>query len=213
MPSVIKKYSELGAQSENIIFKITKTKNIRIAIKSNLQITVSFSRYCSLKKAQKFFESKIIWAKNSLQKLAYRQTIYQREALPQLSAEDFLAKNHYLILRCRELAQIHNFSLRKIILRRQKTLWGSCSSQNNISLNSNLAFLKDELIDYVILHELVHTKVKNHSRKFWDELERVLPNSRMLNRELKNIKLHQDQCPQPSLSELARQLKYNQLQF
>ena len=213
MPNVVKKYSELGAKSENVVFKITATKNIRIAIKSDLQITVSFSRYCSLKKAQAFFESKIIWAHNSLQKLTQRAKANYQQTLPNLSAEEFLAKNHYLILRCRELAKIHNFSLRKIILRRQKTLWGSCSAQNNISLNSNLAFLKDDLIDYVILHELVHTKVKNHSRKFWDELEKVLPGSRILNRELKNIKLHQDQCPQPSLSELARQPKYNQRQF
>ncbi len=212
MPNVIKKYPELGAKSENVVFKITKTKNIRIAIKSDLQITVSFSKYYSLKKAQTFFESKIIWAYNSLQTLARRQETHQ-QALPKLSAEEFLAKNHYLILRCRQLAELHNFSMRKIILRRQKTLWGSCSAQNNISLNANLVFLKDELIDYVILHELVHTKVKNHSRKFWDELEKVLPNSRMLNHELKNIRIRQDQCPQPSLSGLARQPKYNQLPF
>jgi predicted metal-dependent hydrolase len=41
----------------------------------------------------------------------------------------------------------------------------------------------------VILHELAHTKVKNHSRKFWDELERVLPNSKKLNHELKNCRI------------------------
>ncbi|MES2677814.1 MAG: M48 family metallopeptidase [Pseudomonadota bacterium] len=216
MLKVIKKYPELGTKSENVFFKITKTKNIRIAIKSDLQITVSFSRYCSLKKAQTFFESKLIWAYNSLQTLAQRQKIHnqkEQQIFPKLSAEEFLAKNHYLILRCRQLAQIHNFSPRKIILRRQKTLWGSCSVENNISLNANLVFLKDELIDYVILHELVHTKVKNHSRKFWEELEKILPGSRALNRELKNIRPHLDQYQQPSLNELVRQPKYNQLPF
>ena len=174
MKPLSKQYSDLGEKSKNVIFKITKTRNIRIAIKSDLQITVSFSKYCSLKKAQEFFESKLVWVWNSL---------------PKLTAEEFLAKNHYLILRCRQLAQIHNFSIKRIILRRQKTIWGSCSAQNNISLNANLAFLKDELIDYVILHELVHTKVKNHSRKFWDELERVLPNSKILNQQLKGMRL------------------------
>ena len=192
MKPLSKQYSDLGEKSKNVIFKITKTRNIRIAIKSNLQITVSFSKYCSLKKAQEFFESKLVWVWNSLQKLEKRQEIYHRHsqaALPKLTAEEFLAKNHYLILRCRQLAQIHNFSIKRIILRRQKTIWGSCSAQNNISLNANLAFLKDELIDYVILHELVHTKVKNHSRKFWDELERVLPNSKILNQQLKGMRL------------------------
>jgi len=173
-----------------VIFKITKTKNIRISIKSNLQITVSFNKYCSLKKARQFFESKIIWVQNSLQRMAKRQEIRQNKIeLPKLTPAEFLAKKHYLILRCRQLAEKHNFTIKKIILRQQKTIWGSCSARNNISLNANLVFLKDELIDYVILHELVHTKVKNHSKKFWDELEKVLPDSGVLNKELRFFSL------------------------
>ncbi len=188
MQTVIKKYSELGTKSENIIFKITNTRNIRISIKQDLQITVSFSKRCSLKKAQEFFESKIIWVHNSLQKMEKRQQIRHSNAkqnLPTLSSEEFQDKKHYIILRCKELAQMYDFKIKKIILREQKTIWGSCSFHNNISLNSNLALLKNELIDYVILHELAHTRVKNHSRRFWDELGKVLPNYHELNRELK----------------------------
>ncbi len=187
---IIQKYHELGKESENVIFKITKTKNIRIAINHNLQITVSFSESHSLKKAIVFFESKIIWVLNSLHKLAKRQQVrqnYHQKTSLKLSAEEFLAKNHYLILRCRNLAEKHNFAIKKVILRRQKSIWGSCSAHNNISLNSSLVLLKDELIDYVILHELVHTRIKNHSRKFWDELEKVFPNSRVFDKELKRF--------------------------
>jgi len=192
MQSTIKNYPELGEGSQKVIFKITKTKNIRIAIKCNLQITVSFSKHCSLKKAQAFFESKMIWTQNSLQKLTKRLEIRQQRqpSFMALDEQELLDRNHYLILRCRQLAQIHNFSMRKIILRRQKTIWGSCSVKNNISLNSNLSFLRNDLIDYVILHELVHTKIKNHSKNFWEESGRVLPNAKILNRELKKITLH-----------------------
>ena len=56
----------------------------------------------------------------------------------------------------------------------QKTRWGNCSGKNNISLNVNVVFLSGELQDYVLLHELVHTKVKNHSRKFWAELDKYI---------------------------------------
>jgi predicted metal-dependent hydrolase len=190
--TTIQKYPELGAQSENVTVKITKTRNVRIAIKQDLQIVVSFSKYYSRKKAQQFFESKIIWVSNSLQKMAKRQEIRTKHQIytNKLTDSEFLDKKHYLILRCRELAKLHYYCIGRVILRKQKTIWGSCSAQNNISLNVNLAFLKDELIDYVILHELAHTKVKNHSRKFWDELARVLPNSKELNRELKNCRIN-----------------------
>ena len=66
----------------------------------------------------------------------------------------------------------HDFSYNRASFRCQKTRWGSCSGENNISLNVNIAFLPEELQDYVLLHELVHTKVKNHSRKFWAELDK-----------------------------------------
>jgi predicted metal-dependent hydrolase len=189
--AIIQKYTELGADSENVTFKITKTRNVRIAIKQDLQITVSFSKYCSLRKAQQFFESRIIWVSNSLQKMAKRQEIRTKHQTPinKLTDPEFLDKKHYLILRCRQLAEIHSYQIGRVNLRKQKSIWGSCSAQNNISLNVNLAYLKDELIDYVILHELAHTKVKNHSRKFWDELERVLPDSKELNQQLKNCRI------------------------
>ncbi len=192
MASAIKEfiiqYPELGS----VIFKVTKTRNLRIAIKSNLQITVSFNKYCSAKKAQQFFESKIIWVRNSLQKMAKRQEIQSANSqaiLPKLTSAELLDRKHYIILRCKNLAEMHNFKIRKIILRQQKTIWGSCSAHNNISLNMQLAFLNNDLIDYVILHELAHTRVKNHSRKFWNELGKVLPNYQFLNRELRKFKL------------------------
>ena len=66
-----------------------------------------------------------------------------------------------------------------------KTRWGSCSAQNNISINVGLIALSDELRDYVILHELVHTKIKNHSKEFWKALELIIKDPRLLNMKLK----------------------------
>ena len=53
----------------------------------------------------------------------------------------------------------------------------------------NLIRLEDRLRDYVLLHELVHTRIKNHSRQFWAELDRHVGNARQLDRELKNHRL------------------------
>lgn len=73
----------------------------------------------------------------------------------------------------------------KVTVRRMKTRWGSCSSKNNISLNSSLVFLPEGLIRYVCLHELVHTVHKNHGRVFWDALTDILPEALMLRKELR----------------------------
>jgi hypothetical protein len=84
-----------------------------------------------------------------------------------------------------ELAQLHNFQYNRVSIRNQRTRWGSCSSKNNISLNMKLLHLPEQLIDYILLHELVHTRVKNHSKDFWNELETVVPNARIMDNKLK----------------------------
>jgi predicted metal-dependent hydrolase len=63
----------------------------------------------------------------------------------------------------------------RVSFRFNKTRWGSCSPKNSISFNYYLAQLPDELIEYVVVHELAHIKHKNHSNKFWDEVARYLP--------------------------------------
>ena len=90
-----------------------------------------------------------------------------------------------LISRLNHLAQKHGFSFNRVFIRNQKTLWGSCSYSNNINLNIKLLRLKSELVDYVILHELVHTKIKNHSKEYWAELDKYTGNAKALDKELK----------------------------
>jgi predicted metal-dependent hydrolase len=95
----------------------------------------------------------------------------------------------YLPKRVDELAKKHNFTYQKLAIKNTKTRWGSCSFKNNINLSLHLMRLREELIDYVILHELVHTKVKNHSREFWTTLDIHCSKSKSLDRELKNYSL------------------------
>jgi len=87
------------------------------------------------------------------------------------------------------LAGQHNFKFKKLFIKNQKTRWGSCSSKNNINLNAKLLHLPDKLVDYVIMHELVHTQVKNHSKEFWLMLTSYFPDTKEYDRELKKYKL------------------------
>lgn len=69
------------------------------------------------------------------------------------------------------LAQQHNISYNKVTIKNLKSRWGSCSGRNNINLNLHLMRLPDELIDYVLLHELCHVHEKNHGPRFWAKLD------------------------------------------
>jgi len=69
----------------------------------------------------------------------------------------------------------YNLKVNQVRVKEQKTLWGSCSSKNNINLNYLLIMASMKVIDYVIVHELVHTIHKNHSAKFWQKVEIIMP--------------------------------------
>ncbi len=91
----------------------------------------------------------------------------------------------YLPNRLAELARAHGFEYRRVFIKNHRSRWGSCSVKNNINLSLHLMRLSDHLIDYVMLHELVHTEVKNHSSAFWDRLAKVCPNVQLLRKELR----------------------------
>jgi predicted metal-dependent hydrolase len=73
-------------------------------------------------------------------------------------------------------AEKHNLQVNQVRIKEQRTLWGSCSSRNNINLNFLLIMAPLKVIDYVIIHELVHTIHKNHSANFWNAVEVIMPN-------------------------------------
>ena len=72
-------------------------------------------------------------------------------------------------------ANKHNLMVNQVRIKNQKTMWGSCSSKNNINLNYFLLMAPMGVIDYVIVHELVHTIHRNHSTDFWDSVESIMP--------------------------------------
>lgn len=88
------------------------------------------------------------------------------------------------------LAEKHGFHYQKLSIRSQKTRWGSCSSNKNINLNSKLLLVTDEVVRYVIIHELCHTVEMNHSHRFWSLVEDCDPNYLVHRKSLKRQGKH-----------------------
>lgn len=104
--------------------------------------------------------------------------VYRREA------------RSFLPDRVKELADQHGFSFKAVFIKKLKSKWGSCSRHGNINLNLYLMTLPDHLIDYIVLHELVHTVELNHGSGFWKHLDQVTEgHAAQLDKEMKSCKI------------------------
>lgn len=84
----------------------------------------------------------------------------------------------------------HGFTYNRGGVRFQRTRWGSCSTRKNINLNQALVFLRPELVEYLMIHELCHTVEMNHSKRFWGLVGEHCQDYRMLDKELKSAREH-----------------------
>jgi len=164
--------------------KSRRARRVIISVRNSKVTRVAVSTRTSFKKALEFVYLKKEWIQKHLVK------IEQDEGLKQALTDRFLSidkadAGKRLTDRLYHLAKEHGFTCNKVSIREQRTRWGSCSYKNNISLNLKLVLLPEELIDYVILHELVHTRIHNHSKKFWAELDRYTGNGKAMAKRLR----------------------------
>jgi predicted metal-dependent hydrolase len=83
-----------------------------------------------------------------------------------------------LIPRTWDLASLHQVTISRVTVRNQRSRWGSCSAKKTVSLNWRLIQTPAFVSDYIILHELMHLREMNHSRRFWRHVEQVCPEYR-----------------------------------
>ncbi|MBN1124384.1 MAG: M48 family metallopeptidase [Sedimentisphaerales bacterium] len=168
-----------------VIFAQTRrAKRLSISIRPFRPVRVAFPPRISLRKAKTYLQKNMAWVQKNL---IYAKQVEAEHATtvtpkPQISRT---ASQERLLIRLEELARQYGFTYNRVSVRNQKTRWGSCSSKNNISLNVNLVKLQPELMDYVLLHELLHTRIKNHSKTFWAELDKYVAEAKSMDKRLK----------------------------
>ena len=169
---------ERSRLAKNLSLSVRPFKGARVAV----PFGISFAT------AEMFAHSKTGWIKKHLEKMALME--HKARALSENKPIHRASAKKHLIDRLNYLSQAHGFKYNRVFIKSQKTRWGSCSGNNNINLNINLIRLPEELIDYTILHELVHTRIKNHSRQFWDQMNKLLGDSKKLDSKLGDYRVY-----------------------
>lgn len=93
--------------------------------------------------------------------------------------------NQLLPQRLEQLAQQHDFHFSEVRIKRLKGRWGSCDQKQRIVLNLFLMQLPWECIDYVLLHELTHTKILRHGPPFWEAMQELIPNLAAIRKQMR----------------------------
>jgi predicted metal-dependent hydrolase len=161
-----------------------RARRLNITVRPFKGVRVAIPPGVSLKEARRFAESNQQWIERQLEKAVQAEKDHHILSRRFQNIDRRRAKT-LLVQRLAELARIHGYRYHRVFIRNQKTRWGSCSAKNNINLNMKLTRLPAFLMDYVILHELVHTRIKNHGPLFYAELDRLVSQRREMDKMLK----------------------------
>ncbi len=161
-----------------------KAKRMSLSIRPFKGIRVSVPFRISFREAEIFLVSRSDWIKRHNNKLKQfeKEQVRKLEKAPPVNGKEAKEK---ILARLEKFSDNYGFNYNKVQFRKQRTRWGSCSSKDNLSLNLKMAGLPEELIDYILLHELVHTKYKNHSKFFWNELGKYVDDPIKKRKELR----------------------------
>lgn len=164
-------------------------KTVAIQVNSNLSVTVRAPRSVSEKNIEEILKKKEAWISKHIEKIKETKERVEAEPTEKLTREKVIALAEEALKvipeRVEYFAKVIGVTYGKITVRNQKTRWGSCSSKGNLNFNCLLMLAPPEVLDYVVVHELCHRKQMNHSKAFWLEVEKVLPDYKEVRKWLK----------------------------
>jgi predicted metal-dependent hydrolase len=168
--------------------KSRRARRIGLTVRASRGVRVTVPARISFGEAHRVAVGKSGWVLKTLGRIE-RARDHCREAVLAAERLDRRAARVHLAQRLAELAAEHGFTCRGLSVRTQTTLWGSASPSGRIQLNARLVVLPQELSDYVIIHELVHTRIRGHGREFWREMESHCPGVRYRQAQLREYSL------------------------
>ncbi len=183
----------VGFIIENIMKKIqivrSNRRTIAVEIKRDLSVIVWAPIGMSQVRINQFLQDKSKWIQKHLEIVKNRVAKSRDDYIVKFTENGLknLKRQAKLIIpnKVAEIAERTELTYNKISFRFQKSRWGSCSAKGNLSFNCLLVLCTEEIMEYVIIHELCHLRYMNHSKEFWLMVSRFCPNYKICNNWLK----------------------------
>ena len=154
-------------------------RTLSLQVKNDGQVIVRAPKHVTLQEIAAFVRKNSAWLHKHLEKVRKEKELNAASPVQPLTMEDIqkLADEALRVIpgRVAHFAPLVGVTYGRITVRNQRTRWGSCSSKGNLNFNCLLMLAPPGILDYVVVHELCHRKVMNHSPKFWAEVAKVMP--------------------------------------
>lgn len=178
---------------ERLEYEVIRSTRKTIAIQVGLDgaVTVRAPKDCSKAVIEDFVGKHKGWIAQKKIEMEGKSRAREerRKTLPEWTQEDYrkcrTAAGQMLQERAAFFAGIMGVDYGRITVRDQRTRWGSCSAKGNLNFNWRLILAPQEVLDYVVVHELAHRREMNHSHRFWSLVKMVLPDYERRRRWLK----------------------------
>ena len=159
-------------------------KSIGIYVRKDGSIEVRCPNNVSRKTIEEVLSKKSSWIDSARKRVIEREnvTIEDEERIT------FINKAQGVIPeKVKYFSEIMGVVPKSIRIGNAKSYWGCCSGDNRLNFSWRLMLMEDKVIDYVVVHELAHIKEHNHSKKFWDEVRKVIPDYEIYIEKLKKF--------------------------
>lgn len=164
---------------KKVNIEVIRSKRRTIAIEIRPEGTVLVRAPFGVKDTviREFVKEKENWISAHLEKIEERRSASKN--YEKLSEEEIRKLANLALdvipVKVKHYASLMKVRYGRITIRNQKTRWGSCSGKGNLNFNCLLMLTPDEVVDYVVVHELCHLIEMNHSKAFWAQVEQVMP--------------------------------------
>ena len=161
-------------------------RSLSIEVKPDMSLLIRAPYWLDSKSIEDYVKQKQDWIVKHLNKMMASATDPAPDRLSDEEIIELAEKSRDVVNeKLHHFAPIVGVEYNNVTIRCQKTRWGSCSGKKNLNFNCLLMLTPEDVKDYVIVHELCHLKELNHSKAFWSEVERVLPEYKAPRRWLK----------------------------